>query len=53
MATIVKDERVIIEKLELGPFGTNSYILIYQKTKDSAIADAPGEAERVLAHHFS
>jgi hypothetical protein len=30
MAIIVKDEYIQIDRLELGPFGTNSYILICQ-----------------------
>jgi len=48
MITVVKNERIQISKLELGPFGTNSYILICPKTKVSAVVDAPGEANLVL-----
>ena len=48
MATIVKDEHIQINRLELGPFGTNSYILICQKTNESVVVDAPGEAGMVV-----
>jgi glyoxylase-like metal-dependent hydrolase (beta-lactamase superfamily II) len=48
MALVVKNDSIQIEKHELGPFGTNSYLLICQKTAESVIVDAPGDAEKVL-----
>jgi len=48
MSVIVKDDSIQIEKLSLGPFGTNTYLLICQKTGDSVVVDAPGEADKVL-----
>lgn len=48
MSVIVKDDSIRIEKLTLGPFGTNCYLLICQKTGASVIVDAPGDAEKVL-----
>ena len=48
MTTVVKYEHIQIDRLELGPFGTNSYILICQKTNESLVVDAPGEAGIVL-----
>jgi glyoxylase-like metal-dependent hydrolase (beta-lactamase superfamily II) len=48
MTTVVKDKRITIERLELGPFGTNSYILVCQKTNESVVVDAPGEANLVV-----
>ena len=48
MSVIVKDDIIQIERLSLGPFGTNSYLLICQKTGASVIVDAPGDAEKVL-----
>ena len=48
MSVIVKDDNIRIEKLSLGPFETNSYLLICQKTGASVIVDAPGEADKVL-----
>ena len=41
---MVKDDDVQIERLELGTFGTNAYIVICQKTRDSVLIDAPAEA---------
>ena len=48
MTTVVNNERMQIERLELGPFGTNSYILICQETNASVVVDAPGEARMVV-----
>ena len=35
--------RVRIERLTLGPYATNSYILICPETGDSVLVDAPAE----------
>ena len=48
MTTVVKNDRVQINRLELGPFGTNSYILICHKTNESVVVDAPGGAGMVV-----
>ena len=48
MTTVVKNKHMTIERLELGPFGTNSYILVCQKTNESVVVDAPGEANLVV-----
>jgi glyoxylase-like metal-dependent hydrolase (beta-lactamase superfamily II) len=48
MTTVVENEYIQIDRLELGPFGTNSYILICQKTNESVVVDAPGEAGMVV-----
>jgi hydroxyacylglutathione hydrolase len=48
MAIIVKYEHIQIDRLELGPFGTNSYILVCQKTNASVVVDAPGEVGMVV-----
>lgn len=48
MTTVVKNDRIQIIRLELGPFGTNSYILICQETNESVVVDAPGEAGMVV-----
>jgi glyoxylase-like metal-dependent hydrolase (beta-lactamase superfamily II) len=48
MTKVVENEHIRIERLELGPFGTNSYILICQKTNESVVVDAPGEVNLVL-----
>jgi glyoxylase-like metal-dependent hydrolase (beta-lactamase superfamily II) len=48
MAIEVKNEIIQIERYELGPFGTNSYIITCLKTSDSIVVDAPGDAPKVL-----
>ena len=48
MVTVAKDSDVQIEKLELGPFGTNAYIVICQKTRDSVLIDTPAEASTIM-----
>jgi glyoxylase-like metal-dependent hydrolase (beta-lactamase superfamily II) len=48
MDVMASDDNLRIERLELGPFGTNSYILTCKKTGDSVLVDAPGDADRVL-----
>lgn len=45
---MVNDGDIRIERLPLGPFGTNSYILVCLKTNDSVVVDAPGETDQVL-----
>ncbi len=48
MANVVKDDQVQIDKLELGPFGTNAYILICRKTAESVVVDAPADAGKIM-----
>jgi glyoxylase-like metal-dependent hydrolase (beta-lactamase superfamily II) len=48
MAIEVKNETIQIERYELGPFGTNSYIMTCLITGDSVVVDAPGDAPKVL-----
>ena len=48
MVNVVQDNVVRITRLELGPFGTNAYVILCQATGDSILVDAPGEADAVL-----
>jgi hydroxyacylglutathione hydrolase len=48
MTNVVKDERIRIEKLELGPYGTNAYILICRQTSECVVVDVPGDAGKIL-----
>ena len=50
MVRVVKDDKIQIEKLGLGPFGTNAYIIICQQTSASVLIDAPAEASKILKH---
>ena len=45
---VVQDSAVTIIRLELGPFGTNAYIVVCQATLDSVVVDAPGEADEIV-----
>lgn len=45
---VAKDDNIQIERLELGPFSTNAYIVICQKTRDSVLIDAPAEAGTII-----
>ena len=47
MTTIAEDKSIRIQKYSLGPYGTNSYIVICRETGESAIIDAPGDAQKV------
>ena len=48
MVVIARDDNIQIERLELGPFGTNAYIVICRKTLDSVLIDAPAEADTII-----
>ena len=42
------DDIMRIERLELGPFGTNAYLLICPRSGDSVLVDAPAQANDIL-----
>lgn len=46
---IVNDKDIRIEKLTLGPYETNTYIVVCQKTKQSLVVDAPARASEIIA----
>jgi hydroxyacylglutathione hydrolase len=48
MKIMLDDSAVKIIRMELGPWGTNAYIVICQATGESLLVDAPGEADKVL-----
>ena len=48
MTIVAEDDAIQIERLELGPFGTNAYIVICRKTQDSVLIDAPAEANIII-----
>jgi len=48
MTNIFNDENIRIEKLQLGPYGTNAYIVVCNKTSDSLVVDAPAEADTII-----
>jgi hydroxyacylglutathione hydrolase len=48
MTTVIDNDEIRIEKMELGPYGTNTYILVCQKTGESLVVDAPGGASEII-----
>ena len=48
MTDTTQDDVVRITRLELGPFGTNGYVMVCQATGDSILVDAPAEAGEIL-----
>jgi glyoxylase-like metal-dependent hydrolase (beta-lactamase superfamily II) len=48
MTTIAKDEILQLERLQLGAFGTNAYILTCRQTGESVLVDAPDEADKIV-----
>ena len=49
MTILVNDGKLQIEQLQLGSYGTNAYILTCQETKESAVVDAPVEADKIVS----
>ena len=47
MASVVKDNAIQIERLELEPFGTNAYLLMCRLTNNSVLIDAPAQASKI------
>jgi len=48
MTIVAKDDAIQIERLELGPFGANAYIVTCRGTRNSALIDAPAEANILI-----
>ena len=49
MTIIAQNEELVIHRLSLGPYGTNTYILVCTETHQSVVVDAPGGADEVMA----
>ena len=48
MALVAKDDKLQIDKLTLGPFDNNCYIITCPVTGESVVVDAPTEAAGIL-----
>jgi hydroxyacylglutathione hydrolase len=48
MTIIVEDNAIRLERLELGPFGTNAYIIGCPETRESVLVDAPAEPKVII-----
>jgi hydroxyacylglutathione hydrolase len=49
MDIILDDDLLKLTRLELGPYGTNAYVVVCKKTGSSLLVDAPAEAEKLAA----
>ncbi|MFW6150464.1 MAG: MBL fold metallo-hydrolase [Chloroflexota bacterium] len=47
MTVVAKQGSLEIQRLQLGPFGTNAYVVVDRTTKDALIVDAPSEASTI------
>ncbi len=47
MTIVEKNDALRIDKIETSPFGTNAYIVVCEATGESALIDAPGDAEKI------
>jgi len=48
MKIMVDDRDVRIIRMELGPWGTNAYIVVCRATGDNILVDAPADADKVV-----
>lgn len=48
MNIVVDDEEIRIEKLRLGTYRTNCYIVVCNQTRESLVVDAPADAEKII-----
>jgi len=48
MKIMVDDEAIEIIRMELGPWGTNAYIVVCHATDECMVVDAPGEPDKML-----
>jgi glyoxylase-like metal-dependent hydrolase (beta-lactamase superfamily II) len=49
MPAVVNDRAIRIDKLTLGPYETNAYIVVCRKTGKSLVVDAPARASEIIA----
>ena len=49
MTILVTNDNIRIERLELGSFGTNAYIVVCARTGDSVLIDAPADAKFIIS----
>lgn len=47
--TVLRNERVCVVRLELGPYATNAYVVSCAVTQASVLIDAPGEMDALLS----
>jgi hydroxyacylglutathione hydrolase len=48
LMVILNNSAIFIDKLTLGPYETNAYIVVCLKTKESLVVDAPAKASDII-----
>ncbi len=48
MAAVVRTKKIQIDRLVLGPFSTNSYVVTCRETAESLVVDAPGDIGNIV-----
>ncbi len=48
MVRIVNEKDILLERLVLGPYETNCYIVVCNKTQHSLVVDAPADASKII-----
>ncbi|MFC1967627.1 MBL fold metallo-hydrolase [Chloroflexota bacterium] len=48
MAIVAEDDNIVIHRLVLGPYGTNTYVVICRRTLESVVVDAPAAANEIV-----
>ena len=49
MPTVANNRNIRIDKLTLGPYETNAYIVVCRRTGESLVIDAPARASEIIA----
>src|SRR4030042_2305149 len=47
---MINDNAIRIDKLTLGPYETNAYIVVCKKTGESLVIDAPANASEIISN---
>lgn len=48
METVIETEKMHLNKVVLGPYGTNTYIVVCRRTGESALIDAPARPSAII-----
>jgi hydroxyacylglutathione hydrolase len=48
MTTVVDEKDILVERLELGPWGTNCYVVVCRNTSHSLVIDAPADVPKIM-----
>ena len=49
MTEIVNNDIIRVEMMQLGSWGTNTYAVVCQETRESLVVDTPADADKIIA----